>query len=217
MAHQPTTARRGATPDSAREAIKAFAGSEVSADLREVLTRLESYDELMRIVWERLPSDRAGQVIFLTCAAYEAACDVRVPVNPKKKLVTPSAELAACARRIADDLVKPTVFAERLSATGAPITLVEYVELLRETARFYEDLDRETRQLLKEMQFPKQRRNRNLPNAEQIYFARAMASLLRKFFGQPFDAVNAALVTVVFDLPQTITEETVRSWRRGDT
>jgi hypothetical protein len=203
------------TPDLARETIEAFDGLELPPEAREVLTRLANHDD-MRTVWKRLPREQSGKVITLALATYLAASDLPFLSATRREFVTSATELAACARRIADDLAKPTIFVQRLSNTALPITLSEYVELLRETARFYGDLDKDVHQFLRSMRLPRPSRKRIVPNAKQIYFARTMARLLVRLFRRPHDAVNAALTTVVFNLQQPIGEETVRSWRRED-
>jgi hypothetical protein len=204
------------TPDSARETIEASDSLELAPEAREVLIRLASHDD-MRTVWERLPHEQSGTVIILALAAYLAANDLPALSGTRRKLVTSAADLAECARRIADNLAQSTIFGERLSSIGSPIIPSQYVELLRETSRFYDDLDKDVQQFLRALRLPRPSRKRNVSNAKQIYFAHTMARWLKRLFGQPHDAVNAALTTVVFNLVQPVGEETVRGWRRGVT
>jgi hypothetical protein len=176
----------------------------------------------MREVWEKVPPDRAGVIIAFSYLAYAVAMDVRpprVPPPPLRQSRAAEDDLASCARRLADDLAKPNIFAERwqeLWPGQAPISVEQYIGLLRRTADHYDKMEQEAWYFLRSLQLPRISRKRAERNAPAIHFARAMSRWLQVICGQPLDAVVAALVRATFPSgpDEAITAETVRNWRR---
>jgi hypothetical protein len=201
-------------PTTARDTIAAWLDGDIlPADFRAVALRLAAWDDQMREVWTRVPPDRSGFLITAALTAYAVVQDMRMPAAPKRAKFDPN--LAACARRLANDLSNPTIFAERLAATGLPITLQQYVALLQETARYYDDLDAEARRFVRSLRVPRFSRKRGLALALEIQFARTLGAWFKRGFGAPMDAAVAAMTSVVFDrIDPPIDPETVKVWRR---
>jgi hypothetical protein len=203
-------------PAAAREAIEAWSEVDLHADLRAVLNRLATCNEATQEVWSRLPADRAGPVITLALLAYAAVMDVRMQVLTKAKVKSEAADLAANALRLANSLATDMVFEQRISSSGVPITLAQFIELLRDTARYFDGLDAEARDFVRSLRLPRISRKRSIPDAPQIHFARVMGRGMRQLFGTPKDAAIAALTNVVFDrVNNPIDIEAVKQWRRA--
>jgi hypothetical protein len=56
--------------------------------------------------------------------------------------------------------------------------------------------------------------NRWNAKAAQKFFTEFLSSRMKETYGQPLDAIVAALAEVAFDLPQGLAAETVRGRRR---
>jgi hypothetical protein len=209
-------------PAEAKQAIEVWIAGAPLAEMRALIERLATCSD-MREVWEKVPPDRAGLVITLSILAHAAAMDVprpRVPPPPRRQSRAAKDDLASCARRLADDLAKSNIFAERwqqLWPSQAPISVEQYIELLRRTADQYDKLEQETWDFLRSLQLPRISRKRVQGNAPAIHFARVMSRWLQGICGQPLDAVVAALVRATFPPgpDEAITAETVRNWRRN--
>jgi hypothetical protein len=206
-------------PAEAREDIEIMSDLDLPPETRAVLGRLATYED-MRGVWRRLSRGKAGGLIFVAVEAFVWANNaLRKPIATRR-LTMPASEMANCARRLAGELRKPnrfeTEFFAELWSGDPPITFSQYIYLLQKTGDYFEQLHKEIMQTIRDRKrvLPRISRKFSLPNARQIYFARAMAKLLAGTYGRPLDAVNAALVTVIFNLKDPIGEETVRGWRR---
>lgn len=207
-------------PAEAKEDIEIIADLDPSLETRAVLGRLATYED-MRAVWRRLSQGKARGLIFdaVEVFVWAANSDLRNPITTRR-LTTPASELANCARRLVGELTKPNrfeaAFFAELRSGDPPITFSQYIYLLRKTGDYFEQLHKEITETIHDRTsaLPRVSRKLSLPNARQIYFARAMAKLLKGTYGRPLDAVNAVLVTVMFNLKDPIGEETVRGWRR---
>jgi hypothetical protein len=206
-------------PATAREDIADIADLDLSKDLRAALDRFATRDE-MREVWKRkrFTGDRASGLIKLAMEAYAHALSTPIDI---RRLRTPAAQTAHCARRLLRELATPNRFETEIFANlwdgEPPITFKDYLGLLLRTANYFDKLDKEVTATIRNRMKTFLRRSRKgaIDRAPQIHFARTLSTWLRKQYDRPYDAVVATLVTVAFDLNETIGDETIRSWRRN--
>jgi hypothetical protein len=198
--------------------VPAPARLDLPKDLRAALNRFATRDE-MRELWEdRLTEDRAGDLICLAMEAYAHA--LSPPINIRR-LRTPAAQSAQCARRLLRELNTPSRFETELFVNlwdgEPPITFKDYLGLLLRTANYFDKLDKEVTATISRRvgTLPQRSRKRAINQAPQIHFARTLSTWLQKQYDRPHDAVVAILVTVAFDLNEAIGDETIRSWRRN--
>ncbi len=93
-------------PAPAREDIADIAGLDLPKDQRDALDRFATRDE-MREVWKRFTGDRASGLIELAMEAYVHANYKPIDI---RKLRTPAAQTAHCARRLLRELMTPNRF-----------------------------------------------------------------------------------------------------------
>jgi hypothetical protein len=204
-------------PAPAREDIADIAGLDLPKDLRAALNRFATRDE-MREVWKRFIGDRAGELIYLAMEAYAHSLGPPIDI---RRLRTPAAQSAQCARRLLRELATPNRFETEIFVHlwdgEPPITFKDYLGLLLRTANYFDQLDKEETATIRGRMktFPRRSRKRAINRASQIHFARTLSTWLLKQYDRPHDAVVAMLVTVAFDLDEAIGDETIRSWRRN--
>jgi hypothetical protein len=138
-----------------------------------------------------------------------------------RRLRTPAAQAAHCARRLLRELNTPNRFETEIFMNlwdgEPPITFKDYLGLLLKTANYFDQLDKEVTVTVRSRvkTLPRRSRKGAIDRAPQIQFARTLSAWLRKQYGRPHDAVVATLVTVAFDLTEPVGDETIRSWRRN--
>ena len=203
-------------PAPVREDITDIAGLDLSKDLRDALNRLATRDE-MREVWQRVTGDCAGELIYLAMEAFAHSLGPPIDI---RGLRTPAAQAAQCARRLLKELATPNRFETEIFVNlwdgEPPITFKDYLGLLLKTANYFDQLDKEVTATVRSRvkTLPRRSRKGAINRAPQIQFARTLSTWLLKQYDRPHDAVVATLVTVAFG-PETVGEETIRSWRRN--
>ena len=199
-------------PAPAREDIAGIADLDLSKDLRAALNRFATRDE-MREVWQRVTDDCAGDLIYLAMEAYAHALSPPIDI---RKLRTPAAQTAHCARRLLRELMTPNRFETEIFMNlwdgQPPITFKDYLGLLLRTANYFDQLDKEVTATIRSRikTLPRRSRKHKINQARQIHFARTLSTWLLKQYDRPHDAVVATLVTVAFE-SETVGEETIRS------
>jgi hypothetical protein len=189
-----------AIPPAAREAIEAFGSLDLDPALRAALDRLAGPD--LQEVWQRVSPAEAGVLVTGALMAYAAALGVAVPASFGNEM----AELAECARRLADALAQPDLGYE------SPVPVSGFIALLRDFERYCRSIDEDARRWVGRM--PRMPRERNTDAAPHIYFGRLMAEWMIRLTGKPRYRVVAALITALFDPPEPVTTDQVRDWRR---
>jgi hypothetical protein len=204
-------------PAPARKDITDIAGLDLSKDLRDALNRFATRDE-MREVWKRFTGDCAGDLIYRAMEAYAHSLGPPIDI---RRLRTPAAQSAHCARRLLRELAIPNRFETEIFVNlwdgEPPITFKDYLGLLLKTANYFDQLDKEVTATIRSRMktFPRRSRKGEIDRAPQIHFARTLSTWLQKQYDRPHDAVVATLVTVAFDRNETVGDETIRSWRRN--
>jgi len=204
-------------PAAAREDILGIADLDLPKDLRAALDRFATRDE-MREVWQRFTGDCAGDLIYRAMEAYAHSLGPPIDI---RRLRTPAAQSAQCARRLLRELATPNRFETEsfvnLWDGEPPITFKDYLGLLLKTANYFDQLDREVTATIRSRvkTFPRRSRKGAIDRTPQIHFARTLSAWLWKQYDRPHDAVVAALVTVAFDLNEALGDDTIRAWRRN--
>jgi hypothetical protein len=211
------------TPEQAREMINRLREHfQMTAKERALLHRLAS-DPNMKDVWTRLQGkeDRSVDVI---CRVFDAArlANSRRPPYPKRNKVAqqkwllehlPSSTLENVATSAL--LLRENMIATRSLALSIfpELKLDELLEKVHCIERVYKEADERRAEYLNDFQYSKSRRV-TAKDAPQVAFSKSMSNYFKKQFGQPLDAVVAALTQVVFNLKEGVSEETIRKRRR---
>jgi hypothetical protein len=201
---------------------------------RNMLLRLADPDNqnLRSGVWEKLPDTATGrehEVIRLTIIAYDVAQSIRPPWPKKKSDSAAYLEanpLSFSPHEMAATLTRVLISQMQRGQSDARFCWPELwpsdpafdfdaaLRTLESLADFYERLARTHAELVASMEFRPPPHKRGAKNARNTHFTGVLSDLFQKAFGEPLDAVVTALAEACFDVPGTLSPDTVRKRRQ---
>ena len=222
-------------PEAGRQVLQAEHDSSSPGPWRALIERLAA-DPRMHTAWSKLPpnhKDPTGKFVwwgeFIWWAVFYASDEVLNALLEPDRIRTPEDAAYRGTKT-------PTLLALRLAADSAKtlrdnareihhraasswaegwkgnpdVTPDKLLKILDDTAAFYKWL---CEPLEAVMRATPQIKKRRAKNARQLAYALAISSMVQSYFGRPCDEAVAALVEVVFDLPEAATVD-VRNLRR---
>jgi hypothetical protein len=219
-------------PEEARQRLNKLRKTPLGQDKRGsgLLQRLASYEAMKTEVWKKLPSEPQGfegTIIEWAFSAYTIFRALRRPF-PKTKAkqrewakhreklgpVTDPAYLSQLSNwlsvEIQESKLETDLYWTRFWEGDKAINVDHVLTTLDQLRAFYARMDNEYRELLATLPGV----NRWNAKAAQKFFTEFLSSCMKETYGQPLDAIVAALAEVAFDLPQGLAAETVRGRRR---
>jgi hypothetical protein len=211
------------TPDSAREEITRLRASpSLTAKELALLDRLAS-DPIMSEVWAKLPNgqNRGGEIVRKAFDAARLAWNQGKPFPKRNRaaqrkyvlehrqpytleMVATMASMMRNAMIETRHLVRPM---DPELKHDELLAMVDYIESAYKAAHEH------NARYWREFHCPRIR-TAGAKNAAEICFSKMMSCYFKEQFGQPLDAVVAALAQAVFVRSKGITEEAVRERRR---
>jgi hypothetical protein len=197
--------------------------------VKELLTRLATYDAMKTEVWGKLPPnppEMEGRIIDFVCLALNEADGLRPPWPRKREDVAeylrqyPTkfsyAEMGRLAEVLGSEMTQQgstsRTYWDELWPGDPRLDLADITKILSDTAEFYNRLGMKAAMAARIL--PPAPRKRRSKTARQTHFGRIMSRFFEDAYHSPLDPVVTALTGVAFDLSDGPTTDTIRGRRR---